>query len=161
MAVDADRLLDAFEAAWTRRDPGAFYETCAADVHYEDPFVGEPLEGPAAIGRHAERLWSGFPDVRVDRSGGRLSDGVHVAAPVKVVGTNSGELDGLPPTRRFVIVQAVLYCELGPDGEELIRVRAFCDRYDAAVQLGLLPKPGTLGEKALLALRGFGLNPRR
>jgi hypothetical protein len=25
------------------------------------------------------------------------------------------------------------------------------------VQLGVLPRPGTLGEKALLMLRGFGL----
>lgn len=161
MATPADHLLDAFEAAWTARDPSAFYAMCAADVHYEDPFCGDPLEGPAAIGRHAERLWAGFPDVRADRSGERLTDGHYVAAPVKLVGTNSGELEGLPPTRRFVVVQVVLYCELGPNGDELVRVRAFCDRYEAAMQLGLLPRPGTLGEKALLALRGFGLTPRR
>lgn len=157
----ADRLLDAFEAAWTARNPSAFYEMCAADVHYEDPFLTEPLEGPAAIGRHAERLWAGFPDVRADRSGERLVQGSYVAAPVKVVGTNSGELEGLPPTKRFLVVQAVLYCELGPNGDELQRIRVFCDRWDAAVQLGLLPRPGTLGSKALLALRGFGLTPRR
>ncbi len=157
----ADHLLDAFEAAWTARDPSAFYAMCATDVHYEDPFCGAPLEGPAAIGRHAERLWAGFPDVRADRSGERLTDGRYVAAPVKLVGTNSGELEGLPPTRRFVLVQVVLYCELSRNGDELFRIRAFCDRYEAAMQLGLLPKPGTLGEKALLALRGFGLTPRR
>ncbi len=161
MAADADHLLDAFEAAWTARDPSEFYEMCAPDVHYQDPFCADPLEGPAAIGKHAERLWAGFPDVRADRSGERLSDGRYVAAPVKLVGTNTGELEGLPPTRRFVVVQVVLYCELSGNGEELLRVRAFCDRYEAAMQLGLLPKPGTLGEKALLALRGFGLTPRR
>ena len=155
-----DELLDAFEAAWTRRNPSAFYDMCAADVHYEDPF-SPPLEGPAAIGRHAERLWAGFPDVRVDRSGERLTDGHYVAAPVKAVGTNSAELEGLPPTKRFVVVQAVLYCELSADRDALFRIRVFCDRYDAALQLGLLPRPGTLGDKALLALRGFGLNPRR
>lgn len=157
----ADELLGGFEAAWTARDPSAFYEMCAPDVHYEDPFCGEPLEGPAMVGRHAERLWAGFPDMRVDSAGARLTDGRYVCAPVKLVGTNTGELDGLPPTKRFVKLQAVLYCELNADGNELLRVRAFCDRYDAAIQLGLVPKPGTLGEKALLALRGFGLTPRR
>jgi len=161
VAAGADHLLDAFEAAWTARDPSAFYEMCAPDVHYEDPFCPGPLEGPAAIGKHAERLWGGFPDVRADRSGERLSDGRYVAAPVKLVGTNTGELEGLPPTKRFVIVQVVLYCELSGNGDKLRRIRAFCDRYEAAMQLGLLPKPGTLGEKALLALRGFGLPPRR
>lgn len=157
----ADELLDAFEAAWTARNPTAFGAMCAPGVTYEDPFCAEPLEGPRAIGRHAERLWTGFPDVRAARSGERLTDGRYVAAPVKVVGTNSGELEGLPPTKRFVVVQAVLYCELTPEADALLRVRVFCDRYEAAVQLGLLPRPGTLGEKALLALRGFGLTPRR
>jgi len=43
---------------------------------------------------------------------------------------------------------------------KLYRVRAFFDAYGAAVALGVLPRAGTLGEKALLMLRGFGL-PRR
>ena len=41
--------------------------------------------------------------------------------------------------------------------ERLLRIRAFFDHYGAAVQLGVLPRPGTMGEKALLMLRGFGL----
>ncbi len=38
-------------------------------------------------------------------------------------------------------------------------MRAFFDVYGAAVALGVLPKPGTLGGRALLLLRGFGLRP--
>jgi hypothetical protein len=53
----------------------------------------------------------------------------------------------------------VFYCEL--DDGRLRRVRAFFDLYDAAVQLGVLPARGTLGEKALLVLRGFGLRAGR
>ena len=40
-------------------------------------------------------------------------------------------------------------------------MRAFFDAYDAAVQLGVLPARGTLGERALLMLRGFGLRASR
>jgi hypothetical protein len=36
-------------------------------------------------------------------------------------------------------------------------VRAFFDVYGAAMALGVLPKPGTAGERALLMLRGFGI----
>ena len=54
-----------------------------------------------------------------------------------------------------MIVHAVFYCELAEG--RLFRVRAFFDLYGAAMQLGILPKPGTVSEKALLALRGFGL----
>jgi hypothetical protein len=49
----------------------------------------------------------------------------------------------------------VFFCELRE--ERLYRVRAFLDAYDAAVQLGVLPKRGTLSGRALLLLRGFGL----
>jgi hypothetical protein len=58
----------------------------------------------------------------------------------------------------LVIVHAVAYAELRE--ERLHRIRVFFDLYDTAVQLGVLPKPGTLGERALLMLRGFGLRQR-
>ena len=157
MSVDA--LLDAFQAAWSDRDPAAFAPLCSDDVHYEDPLT-RPLEGPAELGAHAARLWTGFPDARVEGPGPRMVAGRHVSAPVKVVATHRGELEGLPPTGRFVVVQAVLVCELAPDEDVLWRIRAFFDGYGAAVQLGLLPEPGSLGGKALLMLRGFGLRSR-
>ena len=61
----------------------------------------------------------------------------------------------MSPTGRFVVVHAVVYAELRED--RLLRVRAFFDAYGAATELGLLPRSGTAGERALLLLRGFGL----
>lgn len=151
-----DELFDAWEAAWSGRDPAAFAPLVVpGDFHYEDPLTPEPIEDPAALGRHAQRLWAGFPDVRVERTGARLVDGRFAAAPAKLVGNHKAELEGLTPTNRFVVLHTVAYCELRD--ERLFRVRVFFDLYGAAVQLGVLPKPGTLGEKALLMLRGFGL----
>jgi steroid delta-isomerase-like uncharacterized protein len=158
--IDVDELVDRWQAAWVGRDRGAFAALCAPDVHYEDPLCGEPLETPDEIADHAERLWAAFPDARVERTGERLTDGHFVAAPFKVVGTHRGEIEGLSPTGRFVVVHLISYCELDPARERLWRVRAFFDAYEAAVQLGVLPARGTLGEKALLMLRGFGLRAR-
>jgi steroid delta-isomerase-like uncharacterized protein len=158
--IDVDELVDRWQAAWVGRDRGAFAALCAPDVHYEDPLCGEPLETPDEIADHAERLWAAFPDARVERTGERLTDGHFVAAPFKVVGTHRGEIEGLSPTGRFVVVHLISYCELDPARERLWRVRAFFDAYEAAVQLGVLPTRGTLGEKALLMLRGFGLRAR-
>jgi steroid delta-isomerase-like uncharacterized protein len=161
VSTPLDELLDRFEAAWGSGDPGAFAAVCSPEVHYEDPLAREPLDGPAAIGAHAQRLWAGFPDVRVESTGERLTDGRFVAAPVKVLGTHRNELEGVPATGRFLVVQVVFYAELDPRRERLWRVRAFFDLYDAAQQLGVLPKHGTVGERALLMLRGFGLNRSR
>jgi steroid delta-isomerase-like uncharacterized protein len=157
--MTADELIDGWEAAWSGKDPDAFASLCAADVHYEDPLTGEPLESVEGLMRHAERLWAGFPDARLERTGARLTDGRYLAAPAKLLGTHRAQLEGLPATNRFVVVHCVFYCEL--DHDRLLRVRGFFDLYDAAVQLGILPGRGTLGEKALLMLRGFGLRATR
>jgi ketosteroid isomerase-like protein len=153
--VDANELFDRWERAWSGRDPAAFAEVCHPEVRYEDPLTPEPLAGPAGIAAHARRLWRAFPDARVNATGDRLSDGVHACAPCKLLGTHSGPLARLTPTGRFLVVHAVVYAELRE--ERLLRVRAFFDVYGPAVELGLLPRAGTAGERALLLLRGFGL----
>jgi steroid delta-isomerase-like uncharacterized protein len=153
-------LLAAFEAAWTSKDRGAFAEVCTEDVHYEDPLLPQPIDGPAALGAHAARLWSAFPDVRIERTGPLMAGERHVADPVKLVATHRGELEGLPPTGRFVVVHAVFVCELNGAEDRLFRVRTFLDAYGAGVQLGIMPERGSMGEKALLMLRGFGLRAR-
>jgi steroid delta-isomerase-like uncharacterized protein len=157
--VSTDELIDRWESAWSGKDPSAFARVCAPDVHYEDPLTPEPIEGAAELGRHAARMWSAFPDARLERTGTRLSDGTFVAAPCKLLGTHRAPLEGLPASNRFLVVHCIFYCELRD--EQLWRIRAFFDLYDAAVQLGVLPARGTLGEKALLVLRGFGLRTAR
>jgi steroid delta-isomerase-like uncharacterized protein len=158
-ASSVDGLIDAWEAAWTDKDVAAFSEVCAEGVHYEDPLTPEPIEGVEAIVAHAQRLWDAFPDARLEQLGPRLSDGRFVAAPSKLLATHREPLAGLPASNRFMVVPCVFYCEL--EDERLLRVRAFLDLYGAATQLGILPGRGTLGEKALLMLRGFGLRSSR
>ena len=154
-----DELIDAYQAAWSGRDAAAFATVCAPDVHYEDPLT-QPLTGPDALGAHAERLWAGFPDARVEQTGPRMTAGAHVSAPMKLVATHRGELEGLPPTGRFLVAHVVVVAERAEETGLLWRVRAFFDPYGAGLQLGILPEPGSLGGKALLMLRGFGLRSR-
>jgi predicted ester cyclase len=153
--VTTDELIDGWQAAWAAKEPGRFEDVCAAGIGYEDPLTDHLLQGVEALEAHAQRLWDGFPDVRLERTGERLTGGNFVAAPCKLLGTHRSPLGGLPPTNRFVVVHCVFYCEVQHD--RLLRVRGFFDVYDAAVQLGALPGRGTLGEKALMVLRGFGL----
>ena len=152
-----DELFDGWEAAWSARDPDGFEPWCdPEDIHYEDPLTAEPLESAAAIGRHAQRLWTGFPDARVQQTGPRLADADgFAAAPCKLLATHTEQLYGLSPTGRFIIVHGVAYAQVRH--ERIHRIRLFFDLYEAATQLGVLPRPGTMGEKALLMLRGFGL----
>jgi steroid delta-isomerase-like uncharacterized protein len=154
-----DELFDAWDDAWSSKDPDSFKQVCSPRVHYEDPLTAEPLEGAAALGQHAERLWEAFPDARLEQLGPRLADGRMATSPCKLLATHREPLGGLPATNKFIVVPIVFYCEL--EHGQLLRVRAFFDLYDAAVQLGVLPGRGSLGEKALLMLRGFGLRAGR
>jgi steroid delta-isomerase-like uncharacterized protein len=157
--VNVAELMDGWETAWSGKEPEAFTEVCLPDVHYEDPITPEPLEGLDELIRHAERLWAAFPDARLERTGERLTSRRFVAAPSKLLATHRGPLEGLPATNRFIVVHCIFYCEMRRG--MLLRVRGFFDLYDAATQLGILPGRGTLGEKALLMLRGFGLRTGR
>lgn len=154
-----DDLIDAWEAAWSSKEPERFAPLCSGQLHYEDALVVEPLEGVEALGQHAQRLWESFPDARLERLGPRLVDRNYLAAPSKLLATNTAPLGSLPATGKFIVVPVVFYCELSQG--RLLRVRAFFDLYGAAVQLGLLPGRGSFGEKALLMLRGFGLRGGR
>lgn len=157
----ADRLADAWESAWAGRDPAAFAEVCAPDVHYEDPLCARPLSGTEQLARHARRLWRAVPDAAIVPTGHRLADEAFLAAPFRLEGTHTGSLgEALPGTGRRVEVVGVCFCELTQDGARLLRVRAFFDAYALAVSLGVLPRPGTLAERAMLMVRGFGLRAR-
>jgi hypothetical protein len=155
--LSPDDLIDAFQSAICGRVRNAFSGCCAEDIHYEDPLSVGPCEGYDEIADHVARLWQAFPDARLERAGERLHDGRFIAAPLRLVGTHGGDLTRLPATQRPLSLHGVLYCELDADAERLWRVRAFYDPYDAGVQLGVLPAHGSLGERALFLMRGFGL----
>jgi ketosteroid isomerase-like protein len=153
--MQVDELFDAWERAWSGRDPRGFEPVCFSGVHYEDPLTPEPLVGTRELARHAKRLWQAMPDARVNTTGARVSDGTFACAPCRLLGTHTGPIGRISPTGRPLTVHAVVYAELR---EGLLwRVRAFFDVYEAAMSLGVLPKPGTAGERAMLMLRGFGI----
>ena len=152
-----DRLADEWEAAWSGGDPRAFLALCAPDLHYEDPLTPHPLQGVTSLGEHAERLWRAFPDVHIEQAGERLCNERFAALPVRATGRNTGTLDGLPGSQREVELRVVFWCELDLTKARFWRVRAVFDAYGAAVALGLLPRPGTLRNRAVLALQVYGL----
>jgi steroid delta-isomerase-like uncharacterized protein len=151
----AGGLAERWRSAWLTATPEAFGALCHVDVLYEDPLAPEPLEGLAALAAHARQAHLAFPDMRIEPSGPAVVDGNHACLPWRFVGTNKGEIAALPASDRFLTLHGVHYVELR-DGD-VHRARGFFDLYDVAVQLALLPKRGSLGESALMALRGFGL----
>lgn len=151
--AEVEALGDRWAAAWIGE--GGFADCCAADVSYEDPLAGIPLTGLPALEERSRTLLAAFPDARVERIAPALGRGDHACVPWRLVGTHRGDMAMLPATDRPLELHGLHYLELA-DGR-IRRARGFFDLYDGAVQLGLLPKRGGLGEALLLLLRGFGV----
>jgi steroid delta-isomerase-like uncharacterized protein len=152
--VTLDELATSWRAAW-QGPAGGFAACCTPDVSYEDPLAQIPLEGVEALEDYAGTMRRAFPDVRVEASSESVGNDRVACLTWRALGTHRGELAGLPASNRFVVLQGVHYVEL--EEGRVRRARAFFDVYDASVQLGLLPAHGSLGERALLMLRGYGL----
>jgi hypothetical protein len=152
----ADALAERWRAAWE----GAGFEACCTpDVTYEDPVAVDLLRGVEALDRHAADMRGAFPDLRMEATAPPLFRGSHACVPWRALGTHRGDIGQmLPASDRFVTIHGLHYLEL-TDGA-VRRARGFFDLYDAAVQLGLLPSRGGMGETALLLLRGFGVRRR-
>ena len=148
-------LADRWRQAWVDATPEAFGECCCVEVFYEDPLALEPREGLGDLAEHAGRLRTALPDMRIEAVGEAVIDGRNGCLPWRLVGTHRGDVGEVPATGRFITLSGVHYVAL-VDGR-IRRARGFFDLYDAAVQLGMLPKRGSLGESAIMLLRGFGL----
>jgi steroid delta-isomerase-like uncharacterized protein len=150
-----DRLAEHWRGGW---DGAGFAGCCTPDVNYEDPVAVDPLHGIEELDAHATSIRAAFPDLRVESTSPPLARGEHVCIPWRAAGTHEGDTAMVPATNRFVVLHGLHYMELA-DGQ-VRRARGFFDLYEAAVQLGLLPARGGLGETALLLLRGFGVRRR-
>ena len=151
--VPLEDLAGRWRAAW---QSGGFESCCTPDVSYEDPVTVEPLRGPDALEGLGAGVRGAFPDLRIEATSPALGREGFACLPWRAIGTHAGDVGSLlPATDRFLSLHGLHYVELS-DGL-VRRARGFFDLYDAAVQLGLLPARGGLGETALLLVRGFGL----
>ena len=156
--IDGEALQGRVLRTLGSRDRHAVVALVTHDVHYEDAFADAPLLGPDALADHLAHVWSGIPDASFEATGPVLHDGERIVAlPMRVVGNHTETLAGVPATNRFVHVHGMLVLELDATAHKVHRARLFADRYAAAVQLGVLPQAGTVGDRAVRAIQGFGL----
>ena len=126
------------------------------DLHYEDPLCDRAAAGRRRARRPRREALDGVPRRRASsRRASGSPTARYVAAPVKLLGHHRGELRACrrrtassSSTRSSTASCATTACSA-------------CARSSTpttpASRWALLPKRGTIGERALLMLRGFGL----
>jgi hypothetical protein len=149
-------LMQTVVSAFNAHDVSRFVATMTEDVVFHHSAAPAPLRGRAEVGAfYGDTVWTAFPDLTL-----KLLDGpfFHPRAPRVsfnwlAVGTHDGHFTppGLAPTRKRVEADVREILEIS-DGQ-LAKVRIVVDMNDLMRQLGLLPPPGSRGERAIAAMQ--------
>ncbi|MFL5824877.1 MAG: ester cyclase [Solirubrobacteraceae bacterium] len=154
----AHRWMD----AWNRHDGPALAELCTEDIDFYDPAIGA-ISGREAVAHWVDICTRAFPDYRFEEPEPAYvsRDRAKVIAPWRMVATNTGPLDppGFAPTGRSFVIDGVDHWWFRDGLVE--RYRADYDLNGGLRQLGLVPEPGSRGEKALVRIQRLGTRLRR
>jgi len=119
---------------WNTRNADAILNSLTEGGTYEDPSTGQPLSG-AALRGYVEGLWAAFPDLKFEITSKGETAPDKAAAEWKMIGTNAGSMNGLPPTGKEVIIEGSDFFVL--EGDKIASVRGYFDAGAVPRQLGL------------------------
>ena len=120
--------------AWNRHDPPAITAAFAEGGTYSDPVAGQGLSG-TAIAEYAAGLFAAFPDISLEPAGAVLTSNGTISFQWLMRGTNSGPLQGNPPTGRAVSLPGADFIVV--EGSKIRSVQGYFDQKTFIEQLGL------------------------
>lgn len=142
-------ITAAYFQGWIDRDADAILATLGADGTYQDPKTGGPISGDALRG-YVTGLWNVFPDLTFEIVS---QTGDASAAQWIMRGTNSGSMNGLPPTGKAIELEGGDFFTFAEDGS-IATVTGYFDSGVIPRQLGLdiIVQPSRIGPF------GFGIS---
>jgi predicted ester cyclase len=114
------------------------------DRHVSPTYIGHDLAeaesrpGPAALRASLERYAHAFPDGRLSVED-QIAEGGTVTSRWTFSGTQTGDLDGIPPTGKQVTVAGMTISRI--DGDLVVEEWTSWDRLGILVQLGAVSEP--------------------
>jgi steroid delta-isomerase-like uncharacterized protein len=153
--ADMSDFTARYSAAWNACDTAAIAELVTEDIVWADPALPAPARGVAEVQEFMRASFRGFPDLRFGEP-----DPPQIAVSGNLVfwawhmeGTHRGPIDppGFAATGRRMRVDGVDRWTMR-DGR-IADYRAFYDMNDLARQLGIVPAPGSVGERGMVALQ--------
>jgi steroid delta-isomerase-like uncharacterized protein len=153
--ADISEFTARYSAAWNACDTAAIAGLVTEDIVWADPALPAPARGVAEVQEFMRASFRGFPDLRFGEP-----DPPQIAVSGNLVfwawymeGTHRGPIDppGFAATGRRMRVDGVDRWSMR--GGRIADYRAFYDMNDLARQLGIVPAPGSVGERGMVALQ--------
>ena len=150
-----EEFAERWMATWNSHQPERLLELMTEDIVYEDSAWPRPMRGHADVREFLDFSWRAFPDMTFEVVDGPMlaSDGPRAAFWWRGQATNTGPIEppGLPATGKRVVFEGADFHEYR-DGK-VARLRIVFDTGDLFRQLGLLPEPGSAGERAMVLMQ--------
>ena len=148
--------------AWNRHDGEALAALCTEDVEFTDPAIGT-VRGRPPVADWVRICARAFPDYQFEEPEPPYlsSDRAKAIVPWRMRGTHTGPIEppGFAPTGRVFVLDGVDHWCFR-DG--LVgRYRADYDSSGLLRQLGIVPQPGSAGERAMVLMQRAGARFRR
>ncbi|MFB6361612.1 MAG: ester cyclase [Halobacteriales archaeon] len=156
-AAEIEHLVESYGEVWNEGEYSKIPELVSESYVLHDPAIPEEVgpgpegeaHGPEGLESFLRWLRSGFPDMEVTIND-LLTNETVAMDEVTFTGTNSGELNGLPPTGREV--ELMLMTKFIIEDGKITEHRAYLDQREFAEQLGLT-FPTILAQIPKLAVR--------
>ena len=137
-------IVDAYIAGWNSRDAKAVLAMLTVGGTYEDPTLRSPVSGEA-FKSYMEGLWSAFPDLTFELVSKGKTGSNSAAFEWIMRGTNSGSMNGLPPTGKAVAVSGADFVTL--QNGKIASIKGYFDAGAVPRQVGLdiIVQPSEIG----------------
>jgi steroid delta-isomerase-like uncharacterized protein len=161
-AFSLQEFSAAYLRAWNSHDEEGVLALLTPDVTYSDSSWPTTMHGREEVRRFLRHAWRAFPDMRF-----QLLDGPYLMGANKAAfwwrgrGTMTGPLDppGFLPTSKAWEIEGADFHEYR-DGR-ICNLRIVFNLAEASQQVGLMPKPGSAGERMGVALQRMSAWARR
>ena len=155
-------FLQEYLDAWNSHEAERLLALMSEDIVYDDSGWPTTMRGHDDVRAFLKHAWTALPDLHFELLEGPYRLGESKAAFWwRGTGTLSGPLDppGFAPTGKRFDIDGADFHEYR-DGL-LSRLRIVFDLNGASQQLGLAPAPGSMGERAAVALQRLGVRVAR
>ncbi len=147
-------FAERYAEAWNSHDAEQIEPLVTEDIVWLDPALPEPARGVGEVKEFMRTSWAAFPDLRF--TAGPMWLDPHEDSMTwawRMEGTNSGPVEppGFAPTGRRIDVDGIDVWDFAEGRIE--RYRAYYDMALVARQLGVMPSPGSRGERVGVMLQ--------
>ena len=137
-ANENKHLARRFVQVWVPGNLGLVDELAAPDISVTFPVLSDPLRGAQAFKHFLAQFHAAFPDAEMSVQE-QIAEGDKVATRWRFSGTHRGEVLGIPPTGKAVVVTGISIHRFA--GGRVTEDRGEDNALGLMRQLGVIPAP--------------------